>query len=98
MHAKQFFGITVLDKNVRAVGKVEDIDIDIETGDVQSLIISLNKGLFSNDAIEVDFENIDTIGDYILLDTEIVKEEEDEKVDEEEDEKVEKVTVEVEDE
>lgn len=94
MHAKQFFGITVLDKNVRAVGKVEDIDIDIETGDVQSLIISLNKGLFSNDAIEVDFENIDTIGDYILLDTEIVKDEEDE----EEDEEVEKVTVEVEEE
>ena len=94
MHAKQFFGITVLDKNVRAVGKVEDIDIDIETGDVQSLIISLNKGLFSNDAIEVDFENIDTIGDYILLDTEIVKDEENE----EEDEEVEKVTVEVEEE
>ena len=95
MHAKQFFGITVLDKNVRAVGKVEDIDIDIETGDVQSLIISLNKGLFSNDAIEVDFEKIDTIGDYILLDTEIVKDEADV---EEEDEEVEKVTVEVEEE
>lgn len=95
MHAKQFFGITVLDKNVRAVGKVEDIDIDIETGDVKSLIISLNKGLFSNDAIEVDFEKIDTIGDYILLDTEIVKDEADV---EEEDEEVEKVTVEVEEE
>ncbi|WP_407414403.1 PRC-barrel domain-containing protein [Methanobrevibacter sp.] len=94
MHAKQFFGITVLDKNVKAVGKVEDIDIDTETGDVTSLIISLNKGLFSNDAIEVEFENIDTIGDYILLDTEIVKEEEVE----EEDEEPEKVTVEVEEE
>ena len=59
------------------------------------LIISLNKGLFSNDAIEVDFEKIDTIGDYILLDTEIVKDEADV---EEEDEEVEKVTVEVEEE
>ncbi len=95
MHAKQFFGITVLDKNVKAVGKVEDIDIDTETGDVTSLIISLNKGLFSNDAIEVEFESIDTIGDYILLDTEIVKEEEEV---EEEDEESEKVTVEVEEE
>ena len=94
MHAKQFFGITVLDKNVREVGKVEDIDINIETGDVESLIISLNKGLFSNDAIEVDFDEIATIGDYILLDSEIANEE----VEEEDDEEAEKVTVEVEEE
>ena len=88
MRAKQFFGITVLDKNVREVGKIEDVDIDIDTGSVKSLIISLNKGLFSNDSIEVSFDSIATIGDYILLNTEIaVKEEE-----------VEEVTVEVEEE
>ena len=87
MHAKELFGITVLDKNVRSVGKIEDLDIDTETGAVTTLIISLNKGIFSNDAIEVAFDKIQTIGDYILLSSEIEAEE-----------KAEEVTVEVEDE
>ena len=87
MRAKEFFGITVLDKNVRSVGKIEDLDIDTETGAVTTLIISLNKGIFSNDAIEVAFDKIQTIGDYILLSSEIEAEE-----------KAEEVTVEVEDE
>lgn len=75
MRAKKFFGITVLDKNVKEVGKVDDVEIDTETGNVVSLIVSLKKGILSNDEIEVDFENIATIGDYILLDTEIETEE-----------------------
>lgn len=90
MRARQFFGITVLDKNVREVGKIEDVEIDVETGSVSTLIISLKKGLFSNDSIEVEFDKIATIGDYILLNTEIATEEEPEEVEE--------VTVEVEDE
>ena len=89
MRAKQFFGITVLDKNVKEVGKIEDIDIDTKTGSVKTLVISLKKGIFSNDSIEVDFDKISTIGDYILLSTEISENGEEE---------VEEVTVEVEDE
>lgn len=90
MRAKQFFGITVLDKKVREVGRIEDVEIDTETGSVTTLIISLNKGLFSNDSIEVEFDAIATIGDYILLNTEIAEEEVEEEP--------EKVTVEVEEE
>ena len=95
MRAKQFFGITVLDKKVKVVGKVEDVDIDIETGSVTTLVVSLQKGLLSNDSIEVDFDKIGTIGDYILLNTEISEEEDVEKA---EKEKTEQVTIEVEDE
>ena len=87
MRAKELFGITVLDKNVRSVGKIEDVDIDTETGTITNLIISLNKGIFSNDAIEVEFDKIQTIGDYVLLSDEIEAEE-----------KAEEVTIEVEDE
>ena len=94
MRAREFFGITVLDKNVKEVGKVEDVDIDIETGSVTTLVVSLQKGLLSNDSIEVDFDKIDTIGDYILLNTEISEED----VEEAEEEKTEQVTIEVEDE
>ena len=95
MRAKQFFGITVLDKKVNEVGKVEDVDIDIETGSVTTLVISLQKGILSNDSIEVEFDKIGTIGDYILLNTEISKEEEKEEADEEDPKQV---TIEVEDE
>lgn len=89
MRAKQFFGITVLDKNVNEVGKIEDVEIDTETSKVTKIIISLNKGILSNDSVEVDFDTIETIGDYILLSTVISKDAGDE---------VEEVTVEVEDE
>lgn len=91
MRAKQLFGITVLDNKVKAVGKVEDVEIDTETGAVTTLIISLNKGILSNDSIEVEFDKIQTIGDYILLNSEISTEEE-------ETEEAEQVTIEVEDE
>lgn len=91
MRAKQFFGITVLDKKVNEVGKVEDVDIDTETGNITTLIVSLQKGILSNDLIEVGYDKIATIGDCILLNTEISKEEADE-----EDPK--QVTIEVEDE
>ena len=68
MRAKELFGTTVLDKNVNEIGRIEDIDVEIEKGGITSIIVSLNKGLFSNDVIEIDFESILTIGDYVLLD------------------------------
>ena len=89
MRAKQLFGITVLDKDVNEVGKIEDLEIDTETGNVTKIIISLNKGILSNDSIEVDFDKIATIGDYILLNNVISKDDDGE---------VEKVAVEVENE
>ena len=95
MRAKQFFGITVLDKKVNEVGKVEDVDIDTETGNITTLIVSLQKGILSNDLIEVGYDKIATIGDCILLNTEISKEEDKEEADEEDPKQV---TIEVEDE
>lgn len=95
MRAREFFGITVLDKNVKEVGKVEDVDIDTETGNITTLIVSLQKGILSNDLIEVGYDKIATIGDCILLNTEISKEEEKEEADEEDPKQV---TIEVEDE
>ena len=87
MRAKKLFGKTVLDKNVKEVGRIDDVEIETGTGKVVSIIVSLKKGILSNDEIEVDFGNIATIGDYILLDTVI-----------ETAEKVEEVEIEVEDE
>ncbi len=68
MRAKELFGTTVLDKKVNEIGRIEDIEVEIEKGGITSIIVSLNKGLFSNDVIEIDFDSILTIGDYVLLD------------------------------
>ena len=99
MRAKELFGTTVLDKNVNEIGRIEDIDVEIEKGGITTIIVSLNKGLFSNDVIEIDFESILTIGDYVLLDK-VVETEETEKAEEAEDDKEDKesegVTIEVE--
>lgn len=87
MRAKKLFGKTVLDKNVKEVGKIDDVEIETGAGKVVSIVVSLKKGILSNDEIEIDFGNIATIGDYVLLDNVI-----------ETAEKVEEVEIEVEDE
>ncbi len=87
MRAKKLFGKTVLDKNVKEVGRIDDVEIETGAGKVVSIVVSLKKGILSNDEIEIDFGNIATIGDYVLLDTVI-----------ETAEKVEEVEIEVEDE
>ena len=87
MRAKKLFGKTVLDKNVKEVGRIDDVEIETGAGKVVSIVVSLKKGILSNDEIEIDFGNIATIGDYVLLDNVI-----------ETAEKVEEVEIEVEDE
>ncbi len=94
MRAKKLFGATVLDKRVKEIGRIEDIEVEIESGSISSIVVSLKKGLFSNDVIEIDFDNIATVGDYVLLNTEIGTEKEEEKEEKESKE----VTIEVEDE
>lgn len=89
MRAKDLFGTTVLDSNINEVGKIDDVDFVVDTGAISKVIISTKKGIFSNDSIEINFNEISKIGDYALLKSEIVIDD---------DEEVSEVTVEVEDE
>lgn len=91
MKIREFLGSTVLDKNAYEVGKVDDIDFNPETGAIDKITLTLQKNLFSRDELEINFEDIATIGAYVILNKEIPKE------DEEEAETVE-ATIEVEDE
>ena len=76
MKTKEIFGTTVLDKNANELGKVEDFEFDSETGKIDSIIISLKKNILGNgDELEVNYEDIATIGQYIILDVEIKDEE-----------------------
>lgn len=67
MLIKEFLGLKVLDSTASEIGKVVDADFDSENGQIQQVIISLKSNLFSSNNIEVAFEDIDKIGDYLLL-------------------------------
>ena len=75
MKNKEFLGSTVLDKNAYEVGRVGDIDFDPETGAIGTITLTLQKNIFSKDEIEINFEDIATIGAYVILNKEIPKEE-----------------------
>ena len=92
MKIKEFIGSTVLDKNANVVGKVENVDFNTETGKIETIILTLQKNIFSKDELEINFDDIATIGAYVILNKEIPKEEE------AEEEKAETVEVEIEDE
>ena len=76
MQVRQFIGSTVLDKNANVVGKVENLDFNTETGKIETITLTLQKNIFSKDELEISFEDIATIGAYIILNKEITKEEE----------------------
>ena len=74
MKIREFLGSTVLDKNAYEVGKVDDIDFDKETGKIDKITLTLQKNIFSKDEIEIDFDDVATIGAYVILNKEIPKE------------------------
>ena len=76
MKIKEFIGSTVLDKNANEVGRIDNVDFDKETGKIEAVTLTLQKNLFSRDELEISFEDIATIGAYIILNKEITKEEE----------------------
>ena len=80
MKIKEFLGSTVLDKNAYEVGKVANVEFDVETGKIETVTLTLQKNIFSSDEIEISFEDIATIGAYIILNKEIPKETEAETV------------------
>jgi sporulation protein YlmC with PRC-barrel domain len=78
MKIKEFIGCTVLDKNAYEVGKVANVDFDTETGKIENISLTLQKNIFSRDELEISFEDIATIGAYVILNKEIPKETEEE--------------------
>ena len=74
MKIKEFIGSTVLDKNANVVGKVDNIDFNTETGKIETITLTLQKNIFSRDELEISFEDIATIGAYVILNKEIEQE------------------------
>ena len=91
MKIKEFIGSVVLDKNAYEVGKVDNVDFDPATGKIETIVLTLQKNIFSRDELEISFDDVATIGAYVILNKEIPKEVEEEEV-------AETTTVEIEDE
>lgn len=92
MQIKEFLGSTVLDKNANVVGKVENIDFNTETGKIETIVLTLQKNIFSRDELEISFDDVATIGAYVILNKEIEQETEEEAAEE-----AETVEIEIED-
>lgn len=75
MQIKEFLGSIVLDKNAYEVGKIGNVDFDTETGKIDKITLTLQKSIFSKDELEISFDDIATIGAYVILNKEIPKEE-----------------------
>jgi len=75
MNIKEVLGSKVLDKNAYEVGTVSDFDFDQKEGTIKSMVVSL-KGVFSKEELEVAFEDIETIGGYVILSKELPEAEE----------------------
>lgn len=78
MQIKEFIGSTVLDKNANVVGKVDNVDFDTETGKIDTIALTLQKNIFTRDELEINFDDIQTIGAYVILNKEIETEVEEE--------------------
>lgn len=76
MNIKEVLGSKVLDKNAYEVGTVRDFDFDQKEGTIKSMVVSLKKGVFSKEELEVAFEDIETIGGYVILSKELPEAEE----------------------
>jgi len=75
MRIKKLLGMEVLDVDAKHIGKIDDLEFNQETGEIDNIIVSLKKNIFSNDEIIIFYDNIKSIGDYVLLKGNIVHEE-----------------------
>lgn len=66
-------GMSVIDKEAKDIGKVDDVEFNSETGKIEDVIISLKSGIFSKDQIIIKYSDIDAIGDYLVLSIDLPK-------------------------
>jgi len=67
MRIRDLLGMQVLDIDAKDIGKVDDVDFDEKSGQINKIAVSLKKNILSHDEVLVHFENIKSIGDYVLL-------------------------------
>jgi sporulation protein YlmC with PRC-barrel domain len=67
MKIKHILGMKVVDRDAQLIGKVDDLDFDENTGGIEQIIVSHRHKIFAHDELVVSFNDIESIGDYVLL-------------------------------
>ncbi len=70
MKVSEFLGTRVLDKNAFEIGKVSDMFIDPVEGIINIITISANEFGIRKKDIEIKPDEIDVLGEYLLLNIE----------------------------
>lgn len=70
MKVSEFIGKKVLDKNALEIGKVSEVDISPKEGVIDSITVSTGDIWPRNKNFEIKSEDINQIGDYLLLNIE----------------------------
>jgi len=63
MNVKELLGRQVLDANARIIGRVSDIEFDVDRGSISNIVVKA--GMIRR--YDVKFDNIARIGDKIVL-------------------------------
>ena len=70
MKVSEFLGTRVLDKNGFEVGKVVDMFVEPKKGVINSIIISTGEFGLRRKDLEITTEDIEGMGDYVILNIE----------------------------
>ncbi len=70
MQVSEFRGKKVLDNNAVEIGKVSDIDLMPKEGTITSITVSTGDMWLRNKNFQIKPEDINQIGDYVLLNLE----------------------------
>lgn len=68
MNIKSIIGKNVIDKRAEKIGKIEDMDLNTKTGQINSVLIDLKTNIRSQGKIIVEFEHVTAIGEYVFID------------------------------
>jgi len=71
MNIKSIIGKNVIDKRAEKIGKIEDMDLNTKTGQINSILINLKTNVRSQGKIIVEFKNVTAIGEYVFIDIEV---------------------------
>ena len=70
MNIKSIIGKNVIDKRAEKIGKIEDMDLNTKTGQINSVLIDLKKNVRSQGKIIVEYEHVTAVGEYVFIDIE----------------------------
>lgn len=67
MKVSEFLGKRVLDKNALEIGKISDMEINPLEGAIISVTVSKGELSFRQQAFMVTIDQLDKVGDYVVL-------------------------------